>query len=703
MQCLGAALRPLRVEELAELLALDFSTGAVPKLNTDWRWEDQEEAVLSACSSLVTVIVHKSTRIVQFSHFSVREFLTSHHLASSADEVSRFHILFIPSHVFLAHACLSALLRLDDHSDINSVEKVPLYRYAAKHWVSHAKFGNVEPHVMDDFLDMDKPHFLAWVKMHGHLETFSVVRSGVPIKLLPSAAPLYLAADMGYCRLMEHLVAKHPQLVDAWGGEHGTPLHATCVGSGHLATGYSEIEPEIIQSLLVEHLKIAQLLLTHGADINARSADECTPLHLASEMGNLDFVRWLLNHGAEVNPQNAYGLTPLHLAAIHGLTDVSSNQASNNGNTDIVHLLLDHGADADVRDNNGNTPLHSATFGGHIEVVRILLALNVEVNARDDKGSTPLLEASANGNIDVFRLLLDNNASPDVCDDNGNTPLHIAASCNSLEVARILLDLNVDIDAQNDEGSTALHRASKASVQTKEHPEIVQLLLNHGAAHHVRDNGGNTALHIAAFHGCLTVSEILLRHNAEIDVRNDNGCTPLLRASKAGYLYVVKLLLDKDAEVHVRDNSGNTALHLAAAGGGFGLWFNHLVELFRVETKEGASSRINEGSSQSPQISLDREDSGEGSPEIVRLLLDHGLDAQVCNTGGKTASDVARGPRRQQIIQLLSGDVVELTNQTGWSGWDSDMYHFMPSFEEMQALVDENEKRNWEPSWETWE
>ena len=57
LQCLRAAFRPLRVEELAELLALDFSTGAVPKLNTDWRWEDQEEAVLSACSSLVTVIV----------------------------------------------------------------------------------------------------------------------------------------------------------------------------------------------------------------------------------------------------------------------------------------------------------------------------------------------------------------------------------------------------------------------------------------------------------------------------------------------------------------------------------------------------------------------------------------------------------------------------------------------------------------------
>src|SRR5882757_9346207 len=55
LQCLTVASRPLRVEELAEVLAFDF-TGGIPKLNTDWRWEDQEVAVLSACSSLVSVV-----------------------------------------------------------------------------------------------------------------------------------------------------------------------------------------------------------------------------------------------------------------------------------------------------------------------------------------------------------------------------------------------------------------------------------------------------------------------------------------------------------------------------------------------------------------------------------------------------------------------------------------------------------------------
>ena len=69
LQCLVAAARPLRVEELAEVLAFDFDVEGIPKLNPGWRWEDQEEAVLSACSSLVIIVKDGDSRIVQFSHF----------------------------------------------------------------------------------------------------------------------------------------------------------------------------------------------------------------------------------------------------------------------------------------------------------------------------------------------------------------------------------------------------------------------------------------------------------------------------------------------------------------------------------------------------------------------------------------------------------------------------------------------------------
>src|SRR5260221_2146557 len=71
LQCLTVACRPLRVRELAEVLAVDFTgSDGIPRLNEALRWDDQEQAVLSACSRLISVIEDDDFRVVQFSHFS---------------------------------------------------------------------------------------------------------------------------------------------------------------------------------------------------------------------------------------------------------------------------------------------------------------------------------------------------------------------------------------------------------------------------------------------------------------------------------------------------------------------------------------------------------------------------------------------------------------------------------------------------------
>ena len=49
--CVTVACRPLRVEELAEILAFDFRLGAIPAFHEDWRLQNPVEAVLSACST----------------------------------------------------------------------------------------------------------------------------------------------------------------------------------------------------------------------------------------------------------------------------------------------------------------------------------------------------------------------------------------------------------------------------------------------------------------------------------------------------------------------------------------------------------------------------------------------------------------------------------------------------------------------------
>jgi len=182
LQCLAVAVRPLRVEELAELLAFDFqasSEGGITKLKEDWRWDDQEEAVLSTCSSLIAVVRNGGSRVVQFSHFSVKEYLTSSRLARSHGDVSRFHIDLDPAHTILAQACLGTLLRLDEDAGYSGVEVFPLVKYAAEYWVDHAQFESVSSRIrdgMDDLFDSSKPHFAAWLRAHdmdGKLSAFA--------------------------------------------------------------------------------------------------------------------------------------------------------------------------------------------------------------------------------------------------------------------------------------------------------------------------------------------------------------------------------------------------------------------------------------------------------------------------------------------------------------------------------------------------
>jgi hypothetical protein len=151
LQCLMVAVRPLRVEELSELLAFEFDAtrSGIPKYRAAWRLDDQTQATLSTCSSLVAVIDDRLYgQIVQFSHFSVKEFLTSKRLRG----FSRYHIRLASAHTILTQACLGSLLHLDNHIDNKGVKALPLANYAAPHWVEHAQFEGVASRVQEPLL-----------------------------------------------------------------------------------------------------------------------------------------------------------------------------------------------------------------------------------------------------------------------------------------------------------------------------------------------------------------------------------------------------------------------------------------------------------------------------------------------------------------------------------------------------------------------
>ncbi|XP_030843231.1 ankyrin repeat domain-containing protein 39-like [Strongylocentrotus purpuratus] len=97
-----------------------------------------------------------------------------------------------------------------------------------------------------------------------------------------------------------------------------------------------------------------------GVDVNCSDASGKTPLHIASENGHLQTVKWLTHHGAKVNVVDAYLQTSVHLC-------------SKKGHLHVIELLVDEGADIKIGDKDGFTALQIASFKGHVDIVKYLV------------------------------------------------------------------------------------------------------------------------------------------------------------------------------------------------------------------------------------------------------------------------------------------------------------------------------------------
>jgi ankyrin repeat protein len=496
-QCLVAAVRPLQVEELGEVFAIQFGTDRETafKLEERWRPENAEDAVLSACSTLITIVSDEDSKIVQFAHFSVKEFLTSNRLATMDDRnTSRYHIGLEPAHTVLAQACFAELLHLEDKGDKDRLGALPLAFYAAENWVKHAQFGMVASQVgdgMERLFDPTKAHFAAWTGMSDidlrgqslfrgfseslmddFLEYLTDDFSEDPTDEFPenltgdfpeyymddsparartfSASPLYDAALCGFRSLAEYLIGAHAQDVNAEAGRSGFPLTA------------AEWEG---------HLGVVRLLSEHRADTNARDCQDISPLHVALSNGDLETMQYLLECGAKVNARDEVRSrwTPLVRAA-------------NFNNVEAMRLLLLHGADVGLRDHQGRCALHTASSAGKLEAVQFLLEHHADVNASNHWDSTPLHYASFNGHANVVRLLLKWGAYVDPRDRSYYTPLFLASCKGNLEVVRIVLGCGADVQVRNSKNETPLQAAI-----ARGYHEIVKLFLEHGAEREQED------------------------------------------------------------------------------------------------------------------------------------------------------------------------------------------------------------------------
>src|SRR5262249_29287519 len=139
------------------------------------------------------------------------------------------------------------------------------------------------------------------------------------------------------------------------------------------------------------HAKVAEILLKHGADMNAKTSDGWTHLERAAWEGFDGIVQMLIDHKADVtNDPNAL------------------SRPCRKGHANIVQMLLDAGSDPGAKDWKGRTPLIPAAEKGHANIVQMLLDAGSDPGAKDWEGRTPLIAAAENGHSHIVALLLEN-------------------------------------------------------------------------------------------------------------------------------------------------------------------------------------------------------------------------------------------------------------------------------------------------------
>lgn len=111
--------------------------------------------------------------------------------------------------------------------------------------------------------------------------------------------------------------------------------------SGIIVTGETE-HPHNVEA--------ARKVIAQGANVNARDHGQ-TPLMRAAQNGHIRVMEVLLEHGADVNAQDDDGRTALMIAA--GASDPV-----------MVRLLLDRGAKLDIKDHDGFTAWTGSEIAG---------------------------------------------------------------------------------------------------------------------------------------------------------------------------------------------------------------------------------------------------------------------------------------------------------------------------------------------------
>jgi hypothetical protein len=332
--------RALVLNELVEAVGLGLSNDPPLLTNEEYSRPKIMEALLQARLLPPGLVIVKDTEYVEnrvsFSHFSVKEYLVSDRIKSS--QASEFALDEQASHIQIAQSCLRYHLYICKEKAQNEVTssicfEFPLWKYAGRFGLDHVEAVAREqwtPSLCRRLEDVFEHRGVAFRNLVGLQDgRFSAVLSP-HFNDFRFPSSLYYTLFMRHLQLLKFLLESSTCHVDNLGGYDGTALNLAC-SRGNLSVMEILLDAGASPYLGNLRCRCALEVSVHGG---AKSATEkllglpdmlerCAelsyfPLVHATKKDEVDLIELLLQHGADINACGKDGVSAYKIAVDYG-------------------------------------------------------------------------------------------------------------------------------------------------------------------------------------------------------------------------------------------------------------------------------------------------------------------------------------------------------------------------------------------------